>query len=107
MTVIHNTAYMLSGEKGVSRLKHPANFPTPSHISHAWNQDISHGTILVCSVGSVISPLRDFNAFQTKPYRFMNWVLATGGYCSHVMGPPEKYIYDGEKLNSGLNCPYF
>ena len=35
MAVIHNTAYMFSGEKRTSRLKHPANFPTPSHVSHA------------------------------------------------------------------------
>ena len=104
MAVIHNIAYMLSGEKMTSRLKHPANFPTPSH---ALNQDISHGTTLVCSVGSVISPLRDFNACQTKPYRFMDWDTCNGEYCSHEMGPPKKYIYDGEKLNSGLNCPYF
>ena len=26
--MIHNTTYMLSGEKMASRLKHPANFPT-------------------------------------------------------------------------------
>ena len=93
MAVIHNTAYMLSGEKMASRLKDPANFPTPSHV---WNQDISHGTTLVCSVGTDIPDMRDLTTLPARPYNFINWDGLADDY-AHVRGDPLKSAYMMEK----------
>jgi hypothetical protein len=96
MAVIHNTAYMLSGEKRTSRLKYPANFPTPSHVSHAWNQDISHGTTLVRSVGTDIPDMRDLTTLQARPYNFINWDVLADDY-AHVRWDPLISAYMMEK----------